>query len=100
MPNVEEPGPPFVSPDASVVLDVRLGGSSRPMHFPLLCTIREIIAIIRQVHPATIERGCGLYVTRSGIWLKSKEFLYSYHLDNLVCRFFSLHFVAHWGCAF
>lgn len=74
-----------ISPDASIVLDVRLGGSSRPLRFPLLCSVGDIIEIIRQIHPNHVQNNHSILATRSGIWLKKKRLLYTYYLEDLVC---------------
>lgn len=77
--------PPQFTPESSIVLDVRLeGGSSRPMHFPLLCRIRDVLDIIRPIFPNHVTTKSYLFVTRSGIVLKRSRFLYSYYLDRLV----------------
>ena len=85
--------PPGISPESSIVLDVRLGASSRPMHFPLLCTIRDVVEIIRPVFPNSVSSRAGLYLPRSGIWMKSRSYLYSYYLDRLVIIYINSGFV-------
>ena len=72
-----------LSAHSSVLLDVRMGGGSRPLRFPLVYSVHQVIETIDPTYTAGLPSP-SLYVTRSAIWLDPARVLGSYCLDNLV----------------